>query len=147
LANSETAALNSHSINNTPATNGLPFRVASQNEANGTAVAAFRGSMTIARIRVYDEALPATGDDSIQAHYQAEVGDFTPVGGPELSIAYNRGAGTATITWSGAAGASYTVQSSPDMRNWSNRGTGITSGSFIDDQAGGAMRFYRIVVE
>jgi len=147
LANSETANLNSHSINNTPATNGLPFRVASQNEANGTPTAAFRGSMTIARIRVYDEALPATGADSIQAHYQAELDDFTPSQSPQLSITYNRTAGSATLTWSAAAGASYTVQSSPDLSSWSNRGTGITSGSFTDDQAGGAMRFYRLRVE
>jgi hypothetical protein len=144
LANSETASLNSHSINNTAATNGLPFRVASQNEANGTPTAAFRGSMTIARIRVYDEALPATGEDSILAHYQAELEDFVPQ--LRLSITYDRGASTATITWTAAPGASYTVQGSPDLSTWTDRGTAITTGSFTDSQATG-IRFYRLRVE
>ena len=145
LANSEVVTiLDTHEINNTAATNGLPFRVASQNEANGTSTAGLRGSMTIARIRVYDEALPATGDDSILAHYQAEVDDFAPQ--LRLSITYDRGAGSATITWTAAPGASYTVQGSPDLSTWSDRGTGITTGTFTDAQATG-IRFYRLRVE
>ncbi len=145
LANSEAGVtLNTHSINNTAGTNGLPFRVASQNEANGNATAGLRGSMTIARIRVYDEVLPATGDDSILAHYQAEVDDFAPQ--LRLSITYDRGANTATITWTAAPGASYTVQGSPDLSAWTDRGTGITTGTFTDAQATGN-RFYRIRVE
>ena len=145
LANSEGAVtLNTHSINNTAGTNGLPFRVASQNEANGTPTAAFRGSMTIARIRVYDEALPATGDDSILAHYQAEVDEFDTQ--LRLTITYDRGAGTATITWTAAPGASYAVQGSPDLSAWTDRGTAITTGSFTDNQATGT-RFYRLRVE
>jgi hypothetical protein len=145
LANSEGGiTLDTHEINNTAATNGLPFRVASQNEANGTATAGLRGSMTIARIRVYDEALPATGDDSILAHYQAELDDFLPQ--LRLSITYDRGAGSATITWTAAPGASYTVQGSPDLSTWTDRGTAITTGSFTDSQATGT-RFYRLRVE
>jgi hypothetical protein len=145
LANSETGiTLDTHEINNTAATNGLPFRVASQNEANGTATGGLRGSMTIARIRVYDEALPATGDDSILAHYQAELDDFAPQ--LRLAITYDRGAGSATITWNAAPGASYTVQGSPDLSTWTDRGTGITTGTFTDTQATGN-RFYRLRVE
>jgi hypothetical protein len=145
LANSEGAiTLNTHLINSTPATNGLPFRVATQNDANGTATVGLRGSMTIARIRVYDEALPATGDDSIQAHYQAESGDFATQ--LRLSIAYDRGANTATITWTAAPGASYAVQGSPDLSTWTDRGTAITTGTFTDNQATGT-RFYRVRVE
>jgi hypothetical protein len=136
--------LNTHLIDNTPATNGLPFRVASQNDANGTATVGLRGSMTIARIRVYDEALPATGADSIQAHYDAEAGQFASQ--LRLSITYDRGATSATITWTAAPGASYTVQGSPDLSTWTDRGTGLTTGSFTDAQATGN-RFYRLRVE
>ena len=48
LANSEVVTvLDTHEINNTAATNGLPFRVASQNEANGTSTAGLRGYKTM----------------------------------------------------------------------------------------------------
>jgi hypothetical protein len=146
LANSEAGIiLDTHEINNSPGTNGLPFRVATQNEANGTATAGLRGSMTIARIRVYDEALPATGADSIQAHYQAEVGTFSE-SGLRLSVTYDRIVGAVTIGWSAAPGASYTIQSSDNLTSWSDRATGLTSGTFTDS-AGGGMRFYRVLTE
>jgi len=70
--------------------------------------------------------------------------DFLPQ--LRLSITYDRGAGSATITWTAAPGASYTVQGSPDLSTWTDRGTAITTGSFTDSQATGT-RFYRLRVE
>lgn len=137
--------LNTHSVDGTPGTNSLRFRVATQNEGNGTATPGLRGSMTIALIRVYDEALPATGADSIQAHFQADSGVFIR---PRLSITYDRTAGSATITWPAAPGARYTVQGSSDLATWTDRGIGITEGTFTDSQAGaGTTRFYRLLIE
>ncbi|MEW6160351.1 MAG: LamG-like jellyroll fold domain-containing protein [Verrucomicrobiota bacterium] len=72
-ANSEVlpAPLNTHATSDTGAP--LPFRVASQNEANGAATAALRGSMSIARIRVHDSALDAS---AIAAKFEQEKAFF-----------------------------------------------------------------------
>lgn len=64
-------ALNTHVLDSVG--NPLPFRVAAQNEANGSATSGLRGSMTIARIRVHDRVLPAA---DIAANYTKEAGEF-----------------------------------------------------------------------
>ncbi|MCI0537285.1 MAG: hypothetical protein L0Z50_18885 [Verrucomicrobiales bacterium] len=51
----------------------LPFRVASQNEANGNATGALRGSLTIAKIRVYDRVLDGT---AVKSNYDADADAF-----------------------------------------------------------------------
>lgn len=53
--------------------NPLPFRLGAQNEANGSVTPGLMGSMTISRLRVYDEAL--TPDD-IAAKYTSEAAYF-----------------------------------------------------------------------
>jgi hypothetical protein len=53
--------------------NPLPFRLGAQNEANGSVTPGLMGSMTIARLRVYDEALKA---EDISAKYTAEGAYF-----------------------------------------------------------------------
>jgi hypothetical protein len=126
-----------HSVD-TVLSNGLPFRVASQNEINGTSTPGLRGSMTIARIRVYDEALTA---QDIASRYNSELPFFIP----RLSIAYDAASGTATITWLAVEGRSYTVDSSNDLLTWNERMTGVTTGSFVDNQPGS--KFYRIRLE
>jgi hypothetical protein len=125
--------------------NGLPFRLGAQNEPNGSATPGLMGSMSIARLRVYDEALPATGDNSIQSHFVAERPLFLP---PGLSIQFDSASGTATITWGTAAGRTYAVDASNDLQDWTSRATGLTTGTFTDSSAGTAsMRFYRVQVE
>jgi hypothetical protein len=47
----------------------LPFRVASQNDANGNPTAGLRGSMSVAEIRVFDRVLDAT---AIAANFTAD---------------------------------------------------------------------------
>jgi concanavalin A-like lectin/glucanase superfamily protein len=127
-----------HSVD-TVLSNGLPFRVAAQNEANGSATLGLRGSMTIARIRVYDEALTA---QDIAARFNSELPFFIP----RLSITYDAGSGTATITWLAVDGRTYTVDSSNDLVTWNERATAVATGSFVDNQAGSS-RFYRIRLE
>lgn len=72
-ANTETLVnpLNTHLTSSSGS--ALPFRVGSQNEANGSATTGLRGSMTIARILVHDRVLSAT---DIAASYTAGAGDF-----------------------------------------------------------------------
>lgn len=67
--------LNTWAVNNAPAASAapLPFRVASQNEASGTATGGLRGSMTIAKIRVYDRVLTP---ETIDSNFDAEADAF-----------------------------------------------------------------------
>lgn len=73
VANTEVlpSPLVTHATSTTGA--GLPFRIASQNEANGSATAGLRGSMTIARIRVHDTAIDAA---TVAANYSRELTEF-----------------------------------------------------------------------
>jgi hypothetical protein len=103
----------------------------------------FMGSMTIARLRVYDEALPATGENSIESHYLSEVSSFNA---PPLSIQADRTAGTVTLTWNPIAGKTYAVEISSDLKSWDTRATGIATGTFTEPDSE-AIRFYRIRVE
>src|SRR5262249_14263049 len=67
LANTDVAGpLNTWAVDT--AGRPLPFRVGSQNEANGNATAGLRGSMTIGEIRVFDRVLDAA---TIQSNYTA----------------------------------------------------------------------------
>jgi hypothetical protein len=122
--------------------NGLPFRVGAQNEPNGTVTPNLRGSITIARLRVYDEALPA---QDIAADYVAE-GPFFET---RISIQFNSGAGTATINWTAIPGRTYSVDTATSLpASWSELASGITAGSFMDSMAGAAtMKFYRLRVQ
>ncbi|HEX7861412.1 MAG TPA: LamG-like jellyroll fold domain-containing protein [Verrucomicrobiae bacterium] len=70
LANSEDMVLDTWAIDNSEAGNPLPFRIAAQNEPNGTATTGLRGSMTIAKIRVHDEAI---SDATILANFNAQA--------------------------------------------------------------------------
>jgi hypothetical protein len=142
LANTETnILLNTHSVDTSPGTNQLPFRVGAQTDAGGTPTVGLRGSMTIARLRVYDEALSA-GD--ILAQYNAEASSFAPAR-PRLSIQVDRNTGNTTITWDVASGRTYAVETSPDLVTWSPRATGLSTGNFVDNQTAGVpIRFYRI---
>jgi len=140
VANSATnIVLNIASVDFSPTPNQMPFRVASQTDPTGTPTVDLRGSMTIGRIRVYDEALTPA---DILAKFSAEEPIFL---GPRLAIAFDQGSGTVTITWTGAPGRTYAIDTSNDVtdpQNWVQRATGLTS-SFQESQAGD-VRFYRL---
>src|SRR6185436_3390749 len=117
--------------------NGLRFRVGAQNEANGDVTPNLRGSMTIARLRVFDEALTA---QEISAAYGAEVSLFET----RLSVQYN--AGSATITWTAIPGRTYAVEATTTLPGtWGDLATGLTTGSYTDTTAGlSDTKFYRV---
>lgn len=119
------------------AANGLRFRVGAQNEANGDVTPNLRGSMTIARLRVFDEALTA---QEISAAYGAEVSLFET----RLSVQYN--AGSATITWTAIPGRTYAVEATTTLPGtWGDLATGLTTGSYTDTTAGlSDTKFYRV---
>jgi hypothetical protein len=126
--------------------NGLPFRVGAQNEANGSVTPNLRGSMTIARLRVYDEALsPDTGADSIQAHYLSEVAAFNP---PRAIIRVSE----VEICWDTISNLTYQLQyrSSLTTDAWTTLGTNCYLGDggarcIHETVPMGERRFYRIV--
>ena len=72
LADSETIAVDTHTLADDGAT-PLPFVVGNQNEPNGTQVDALSGSMSIAKIRVYAEAL---SQEAILANYRGAAASF-----------------------------------------------------------------------
>lgn len=138
-----TAGLNTFAVNDTPDPDAvpLPFRVAGQNDANGAPTEGLRGSMTIARIRVYDTALSPS---VVAARYNSEVGRFTTL---QISgFAYNATADTFTLTWQAAAGAQYDVLASSDVATgWSTVASGLTVGTFTEKPSvAGAARFYQV---
>ena len=66
-------AIDTWAWDNTPEANPLPFRVAAQNNENGSVNTGLRGSMTIAKVRVHNEALDAA---TIQANFEAQRAEF-----------------------------------------------------------------------
>lgn len=66
--------LNTHVVDNTAGGGKpLPIRIASQNDANGAPTAGLRGSLTIARLRIYDRALDF---QAINDKFTQEAGEF-----------------------------------------------------------------------
>lgn len=118
-----TYATNDNAENPTP----LPFRVASQNDSNGAPTAGLRGSMTIARVRVYDGTLSA---DDIAKIYNAEKDGYATVVAPVFGTpVYKPGTDTLTLTW--AATGSYTLEGSGDLgATWAPVATGLTGGTY-----------------
>jgi hypothetical protein len=127
----------------------LPFRLASQNEANGTATAGLRGSMTIARLRVYGVALAAS---QITSNYTAEVGSFVGTGRPTIQlINVDSQTGLVTLDWTTTTGSTYAVEASNNLNsptNWAVVAAALSTNRFTETPAGApAARFYRIRVE
>ena len=108
-ANSEVLAapLNTHAVDN--GNRPLAFRVGSQNEADGSPTGTLRGSMTIGRIRVYDQALSA---QAIAAKFDQEKTFFTspPADVKLQEVAYDRAAGSILFKWTSAPGKTYAVE-------------------------------------
>lgn len=137
-----TDPLDTHAVDT--ADRPLPFRLGAQNEADGSANGPLRGSMTIAKLRVYPQALDA---QTILAKFNQERDAFTsPPQGLEIESAtfdpVNR---SVTIRWTAVAGQTYTVEASSNLTDWTQVATGLTEGTFTEPIAGGGpVRFYRL---
>jgi hypothetical protein len=146
LANSEVLAnpLNTWAVDgqNRP----LPFRLASQTDAGGNATVGLRGSMTIAKVRVYGIAL---GTSEISANYTNELASFTLTQPNIQAISLSPQTGAVTLDWTTLAGKTYAVEASSSLTNWAAVVTGLSTNSFTETPAAGAgpKRFYRIRVE
>ena len=122
----------------------LPFRLASQTDADGNATAGLRGSMTIAKVRVYGVALT---ESQIASNYTTEVGFFTR---PNIqTINADRQSGAVTLTWTSTPGKSYAVEASGSLTNWASVATGLATNRFTETPAPPVppYRFYRLRVE
>jgi hypothetical protein len=150
LANSEVlaAALNIWAVDSNPEPNTapLPFRLGAQNEANGAPTAGLRGSMTIARLRVYDQALTA---QALAAKYQAEAPFFSSVTQPKIEgVVYSAQNDAFTFTWAAVAGTKYTVEASANLTEWSAVATDLAQGTYTAKPSiAGPIRFYRVRVQ
>ena len=143
-ANKEPAGpLNTWSVDNTAKANPLPFRVGSQSDDNGGATAGLRGSMTIAKIRVYDQTLNA---EQIAGIFASERYDLTR---PALKAVYNSAAKRVDLSWNAVQGVTYSVEISTDLHNWAPVATGLTSGSYQDSSLlpGSSALFYRLTAQ
>jgi hypothetical protein len=125
----------------------LRFRVGAQSQASGAFDAgAARPTLTIAKIRAYDQALSAA---QIAANYNAERVQFP--GAPRITnVRVNPANGFVSFDWVPAPGRTYEVLRNSDVANpngWSSIATGQSSGSFTNDPAGAPRSYYRLRLE
>jgi hypothetical protein len=144
LANSETYSFPLSTWATDNAERPLPFRLGAQNDAGGSATATLRGSMTIAKIRVYDRALSA---EAIAARFAEGLPASEEVVINEVNL--NRQTGEVTLTWDAAPGKTYAVEVSTDLETWSTAASGLTSGSFTENinTTQDHARFFRLRIE
>ncbi len=138
--------LDTWSVNDTPEPDAVPltFVLAAQTDSSGAITEALRGSLSVARLRAYDQAL---GADAIAQIYDSESGQYAET--PTITIqsfAYSGQADTFTITWTTAPGAQYEVQATSNLGGaWTSVASGLTTGTYTDHpSAAGTQRFYRI---
>ncbi len=136
--------LNTHGVNDTPEPDALPltFLIAAQHDSNGAVTEGLRGALSIARIRVYDQALSA---EAIAQIYSAEVAKYTAIAID--SITYNADADTLIVTWNTTvAGAKYDVLATSILGTaWTPVATGIPEGTYTDHPSvAGPRRYYKI---
>jgi hypothetical protein len=125
----------------------LPFRLASQTDANGAATVGLRGSMTIAKLRVYGQALSG---QAIADKYAAERAQFE--GGTNVTdlhlelVSANGQNGAVTLSWTATAGQTYSVELSTNLTSWTAIATNLTTGTFTDAPASPVppYKFYRL---
>lgn len=94
-------------------TNGVPIRIGAQNDSAGGASTAGRGSMAVARLRVFDQALSPS---VIRSRYQQEAGNF-PRESISLSVVQLLNQ-RIELTWRAAVGGRFSVERSDDLILW-----------------------------
>lgn len=142
LANSEVnGPINTWSLDtlNRP----LALLIGGQNEGDGSLNTGLRATMTIASVRIFDRAVPAS---ELSQRYSTEAGAFRP---SISSTQYNSTTGELTITWDASApapGRTYALMESTDLLTWAEVTAGLTTGThtFPAPNPLGAKNFYRI---
>jgi len=122
----------------------LTFMIGAQHDANGAATATLRGSLSIARLRVYDQALAA---EAVAQIYDAEAPLYTAI--TIQTIAYNAATDAVTITWNAVPGSTYEVRGAAALSGpWTSVATGLTAGNYTEQPASAnAQRYFRIGLE
>ncbi|MEZ5327158.1 MAG: LamG-like jellyroll fold domain-containing protein [Verrucomicrobiales bacterium] len=133
----------------------LPFVVGNQNEPDGTRSAALTASMTIAEIRVFDQALTA---EQIVQDRDGELGNAAGGSFQIISVELAQGAAAdaydITVTWQSQPDKKYSVASNIDLQGeWTELSDGVDSDgettSFKDtgvSKSTGTL-YYRITLE
>ena len=139
-----TIALATYSVDTSVPPRPLPFRLAFQNDASGNAVGP-SGSLTIAKVRVYDRLLTA---QQLADHYNAEKGQFP--GAPRISgISVNPQSGAITFGWTAVPGTLYSVEAATNLSfpiGWSTIASHLAVGGFTNTPTV-SPAFYRLRVE
>jgi len=139
------APLATHATDNTAAAGPLPFRLAGQNEANGTATGGLRGTMSIARLRVYDTALTA---GQISALYAAELPGYTVASLAFEQPVYSAAADTLVLRWSAVPGSTYRLNGTDSFGAWVPVATGLTGETYtVENVSAKPYQFYQVVTE
>lgn len=139
--NSETVAIITRALS-TDGVTPYRFRVARQNSPDGGIDATGAPTLSIAKIRVYDQALSAS---QITSNYTAEVGLFTRPNIQPINLDPQTGA--VTLSWTTVPGQTYAVEASGTLTNWTAVATGLSTNRFSEIPAPAAARYYRIRVE
>jgi len=128
----------------TPIGRSLRFRVGAQNSPGGDVAGPF-ASMTIAKIRAYDQALSAS---QIAAQYNTEKVQFP--GQPVITnVKVNPSTGILTFDWVPAPGRTYAIETNASLNNfagWAADKTGQSSGSYTNNMTG-VQKYYRLRLE
>jgi hypothetical protein len=144
ILNGSTIALATYSVDTSVPPRPLPFRLAFQNDASGNAVGP-SGSMTIAKVRVYDRLLSG---QQITDHFTAEKAQFP--GAPRISgINASPQSGAISFNWTAVPGTRYSVEAANSLSfpiTWSIVASNLTVGGFTNTPAA-LPAFYRLRVE
>jgi hypothetical protein len=140
----EPGALSTHATNNADNPVPLPFRLGAQTESNGQPTPGLRGTLSVARLRVYDGALSA---DDIAKIYGAEKDAYAAVVAPAFGpTTYNPATDTITLNWT--ATGSYTLEGAGDLgAAWAPVATGLTTGTYSVHPVPAGMKFFRLRTE
>jgi len=121
----------------------LTFVLAAQHDANGAITETLRGALSIARLRVYDQAL---GAEAIAQIYDTEAPQYTAI--TIQSVTYQPATDSVTMTWNVAAGRTYEVLATTLHGDWTSVASGLAAGTYTEQPASAHLRrFYRIRLE
>lgn len=135
-------ALDTYGTNNADPAVPLAFRLGSQNDANGGPTSGLRGSMSYARVRIYDGVLSA---DAIAKLYKAELGAYQPGGLALETPVLDPTGDKITLKWNGVPANTYTIEGSKDLNAWTPVSTGFSGNTLTIGNLGSkGLQFYRV---